>query len=255
MKSKDMRNTEMTDKKEEEDKKKDEGKVTFEEMNLQVGTRMQLITYGTKKNEYYTSLIGFEPGRYVFIRMPQENGFNVPLKIAERVEVRIFTGVSIFIFPSCVEYIYQTPRNFVELAFPDVIRAMPLRKDIRITVKMPVKIWFLHGQKLEDSHIVTALDLSITGVMLQGDINPGEVGDEVGISFSIRNTVTDENTLIEVMATIKNSRKEEDESGNIIYKNGVLFKELRPFHRATLQNFINDYILLGRQTAAQQLAG
>lgn len=249
-----MRNTEMTGKK-EDDKKKDENRVTFEEMNLQVGTRMQLITYGTKKNEYYSSLIGFEPGRYVFIRMPQENGFNVPLKIAERVEIRIFTGVSIFTFPSVVEYIYQTPRNFVELAFPDNIRVMPLRKDIRITVKMPVRIWHMHGEKLADTHIVTALDLSITGVMLQGDVNLGEVGDEVGISFSVRNTVTDENTLIEVMATIRNSRQEQDESGNTIYKNGVLFQELRPFHRATLQNFINDYILLGRQAAAQQLAG
>jgi len=237
----------MTDKKEDE-------KVSFEEMNLQVGTRMQLVTYGVKKNEYYSSLIGFEPGRYIFIRMPQENGFNVPLKIAERLDVRIFTGVSIFTFPSCVEYIYQTPRNFVELAFPNNIRVMPLRKDIRITVRIPINIWHFHGEKLENSHIVTALDLSVTGVMLQGDLNLGEVGDEVGISFSIHNSVSDENILIEAMATIRNNRKEEDDSGNITYKHGVLFKELRPFHRATLQNFINDYILLGRQAAEKQLS-
>ena len=237
----------MTDKKEEE-------KVSFEEMNLQVGTRMQLVTYGVKKNEYYSSLVGFELGKYIFIRMPQENGFNVPLKIAERLDIRIFSGVSIFTFPSCVEYIYQTPRNFVELAFPDNVRVMPLRKDVRITVRMPVKIWHLHGEKLKEGHIVTALDLSITGVMLQGKINLGEVGDEIGLSFSIHNSISEENVLIEAMATIRNYRRNEDESGDIIYKHGVLFKELRPFHRATLQNFINDYILLGRQSAEKQLS-
>lgn len=235
--------------KKEEEKRKDDNQVSFEEMNLQIGTRMQLITYGVKKNEHYSSLIGFEPGKYIFIRMPQENGFNISLKIAERVEIRIFTGVSIFTFPSCVEYIYQTPRNFVELAFPDNIRVMHLRKDIRISVKMPVKIWHLGGEKLpaSDNPIVTALDLSITGVMLQGGLHLGEIGDEIGIAFTIKNTVTDEDAIIESVATIRNARKEVNESGETIYKNGALFKDLRPFHRATIQNFINDCILLGRQ--------
>lgn len=231
------------------EKPADDNRVSFEDMNLQVGTRMQLVTYGVKKRECYSSLIGFEPGRFIFCRMPQENGFNIPLKIAERVDVRVFTGVSIFIFSSCIEYIYQTPRNFVELAFPDTIRMMTLRKDIRISVKMPVRIWHLNGVKLQENEteIATALDLSITGVMLSGSTNLGEVGDEVGVSFTIKNTITDENTLVEAMATIRNARAETGADGKITYKNGVLFNELRPFHRATLQNFINDYILLGRQ--------
>lgn len=244
-----MGDKDVTDKK-ENGMKKEDNRVSFEEMNLQVGTRLQLITYGVKKNEYYSSLIGFEPGRYIFIRMPQENGFNVPLKIAERVEVRIFTGVSIFTFPSCVEYIYQIPRNFVELAFPNNIRVMPLRKDIRVSVKMPIKIWSMNGRKLDNTLIASALDLSLTGIMLQSNNHLGEIGDEVGISFSIRNNVTDENTLIEVVATIRNSRHEQDSSGQSTYKHGVLFNELRPFHRATIQNFINDYILLGRQAVS-----
>lgn|GEM_PF-372477 len=231
---------------------KTENKVSFGEMNFQVGTRMQLMTYGTKKNAYYSSLIGFEPDRYILIRAPQENGFAAPLKIAERIEVRIFTGISIVSFPSCIEYIYQTPRNFVELAFPDNIQIMPLRKDMRINTKMPVKIWQLHNEKLEESHTVTAVDLSITGTMLQGHIHLGEVGDKVGISFSIREAITNENTLIKTTAIIRNCRMEEDNTGRITYKHGVLFEDIQPHHRTALQSFINDCVMQGRQVIVPQ---
>ncbi len=210
--------------------------VSFEAMNLQVGTRLQLITFGPGKNEYYSSLIGFDPGRYILVKMPQGNGFHAPLKLAERVDIRIFTGVCIYSFPSCVEHIYLTPQNFVELAFPDTIRMMPLRKDIRIATRIPVRVWNVNGKTLEEAFAATALDVSLTGLMLRSNVNLGKVGDKIGLSFAIRNTATGENTTIDAMVIIRNSSKDEKNT----FRHGVFFQELRPFHRATLESFINE---------------
>ncbi len=227
--------------------KKEEKQIKLEDLNLPVGTRIQLVTLGRQKGEYYSSLIGFEPQQYIFIKMPQANGFNVRLGVAEHVEVRVFTGISILKFASSVEYIYQTPRNFVELAFPDNIQVIPLREDFRIDLKIPAKIWQINGKKLNKALTVTLLDLSITGTMLHTTSYVGEVGDEIGISFVIQNTVTKEEMIINTLTTIRNNREEKNASGNSTYRYGLLFQEMRPFYQATLQNFINDHLLRNRK--------
>ena len=222
------------------------GNVSFEDMNLQVGTRLQLITHGVTRNEYFSSLIGYETNRYIFIRMPQKEGFAVPLKVATKVDVRIFSGVSIFTFTSMVEYIYNTPRIFVELAFPGQIRMIPLRKDIRINITIPVTVLRVNNKPLGTPLSVSALDLSVTGTMIASDTAFGVVGDNVNISFPLRNVATNEDAVIDVVGTIRNRRDDVDSAGKTVYRHGVLFQELRPFHQAMVQNFINDYIMRSR---------
>ena len=220
--------------------------VGFEEINLQVGTRMQLLTHGVKRNEYFTSVIGYEPNRFIFIRMPQDRGFAVPLRPTTKVDVRIFSGVSIFTFTSMVEHIYNIPHNFVELSFPTQVRMIPLRKDIRINITIPVNVTSLNNTTLRIPESGQALDLSLTGIMLAGDKSFGEVGDNVGISFPLRNVATNEDAMIDVVGTIRNRREVVDSAGNKKFNHGVLFQELRPFHHAMVQNFINDYIMRTR---------
>ena len=230
----------------EDPTKKAGGNVSFEDMNLQVGTRLQLITHGVTRNEYFSSLIGYEPNRFMFVRMPQEGGFAVPLKVATKVDVRIFSGVSIFTFTSMVEYVYNTPRIFVELSFPTQIRMIPLRKDIRINITIPVTVLRVNNEPLGKPLSVSALDLSVTGTMIASDTPFGAVGDNVSLSFPLRNVATNEDAVIDVVATIRNLREDVDGKGKTNFKHGVLFQELRPFHQAMVQNFINDYIMRSR---------
>lgn len=232
----------------EDAKKTENDSVPFEKMNLQVGASLQLVTYGPPKKEAYSALIGYEKGRFLFIRMPQDNGFPIPLKNTERVEVRVFSGTTIYTFSSCVTHIYQTPQNFAELAFPDNIQAIPLRKDIRVAVKLPVRIWMINGKKIDPTKIALALDVSMGGIMLQSPEDIGVIGDELGVAFSLRNVVTEENILIEATGVIRNRRVEDDPTKTkSIFKHGLVFNELRPFHQSTLKNFINDYIIMDRK--------
>lgn len=231
----------------ESDLIKEEKKITFEDMHLQVGTRLQLITLGQQKREYYSTLIGYEPHQYLLIKMPQENGFNIPLSVTQRIEIRVFTGMSIFKFPSSVEYIYHTPRQLIELTFPDQIQAMPLREDFRIALKAPAKIWKINKEKQQTPISALILDVSITGAMLQCSAYCGEPGDELGIIFPIRNTITKEDMPIRVMTTIRNAKEEKNTQGQSQYRYGLSFHELRPFHQTTLQNLINEHMLHGRK--------
>ncbi len=224
---------------------------SFEDMNLKVDDRLQLVAYRSAKIEYYCSLIGYEPGKYLFVTMPQENGsqtiwFSAPLRMGERVDVRFFSGVSIFDFSSSVEFIH-TRHNFLELAFPAEVRTFLLRKNLRIKVKMPVRISQINEQELPDPIIATALDMSISGVMLRSDKPLGAADDIINMAFVVKNKFTNENTLVEVLATIRNCREDEGPQGNMMYKHGILFKELKPYYYSMLQHHINDQILQGRQ--------
>ncbi|MDR3298977.1 MAG: flagellar brake protein [Candidatus Accumulibacter sp.] len=222
--------------------------VSFGDMNFQVGSRIQLLTSsGTKKKAYYSTLIGYEDGKYLFVKMPLENGYSVPLKEAERIEVRFFSGISIYTFASCVEFIYANRRTFLELSFPQNIRMFPLRRDIRISSKLAIDIWKKAGTEISPHETVTAIDLSITGAMLQGYDVLGDAGDEIGISFSVRNSVTKEDVLIKTVATIRNVLDGKDQQGRKVGKYGISLSQLDSFQIIVLQNYIYENMLEGKQ--------
>jgi c-di-GMP-binding flagellar brake protein YcgR len=211
---------------------------TFEQMNLQVGSRVQLVSFRGKKLTSFASMIGWENGQYLLTTIPKDNGVNMPLNVGERVDVRFFSGISIYIFSSCVQFLYYNPRPLLELVFPSRIHHVPLRRDMRIALVMPVVI----TQSTTKLTAATAVDLSSTGMMLHSEAPLGKVGDPIGMSFVVRNTVAKEDVEIQASGIIRNIRTKDGVSPPV-YAHGVSFKQLPSTSLVILQNYIYETIL------------
>jgi c-di-GMP-binding flagellar brake protein YcgR len=221
----------------------EEQSVSFEQMNLQVGSRIQLVSFRGKKLTSFASMIGWETNQYLLATIPKENGVNMPLNVGERVDVRFFSGVSIYIFSSCVQFLYYNPRPFIELVFPGHIHHVPLRRDMRIALTMPVTI----TQSTSNQKAATAVDLSSAGMMLHSEAQLGQVGDPIGMSFAVRNTVAKEDVQIQASGIIRNIRTK-DGATPPVYMHGVSFEQLPSTSLVILQNYIYETIL-GKRTA------
>ncbi len=71
-------------------------KIEFEDMNLQVGVRLQIMPKRTNSpTVLYTSLIGFVKDEYLLLQIPQHEGKAVDIAEGSEVALRVFSGVSV----------------------------------------------------------------------------------------------------------------------------------------------------------------
>ncbi|MEY4447314.1 MAG: hypothetical protein RLZZ433_329, partial [Pseudomonadota bacterium] len=87
----------------------------FAEMDLRIGQRVQLVLLDPYEEKHYTKLIGYVENEFVMLQIPQSKGWDVPLREGQSVEVRLFSGVSIFQFSTRIQAVLINPRNYVLL--------------------------------------------------------------------------------------------------------------------------------------------
>jgi hypothetical protein len=78
-------------------------KVGFEEINLQPGTRLQLLRHrGHTPVQYLSTFIGMERNEYLLLRLPKAQGTFLTFYDGEKVTVRVFSGIMISSFDASV---------------------------------------------------------------------------------------------------------------------------------------------------------
>ncbi len=112
----------------------------FAEMDLRIGQRVQLVLMDPYEEKHYTKLIGYVENEFVMLQIPQSKGWDVPLREGQSVEVRLFSGVSIFQFSTRIQAVLINPRNYVLLNFPEKVQKSRLRSQARVPVSLPVRI-------------------------------------------------------------------------------------------------------------------
>lgn len=175
----------------------------FADMHLQVGQRVQLIQDGASNHKHYTSVIGWVENEFLMLRIPQEDGWIVHLREGMNVEVRLFSGLSVFSFKSRINAMLLTPRNYMLLAFPTVVDESPMRAHLRVRTSLPVEILAsaLSHPNMGDYHLH---DISGGGASVVG---PHKLGDadtpvKIGLRFDLQSTGKSEQ--VEMSGTIQN---------------------------------------------------
>jgi len=63
----------------------------FEQMNLQVGGRIQFITHRTiKPVQHFSTLIGWVKDEYMIVKVPFENNAPIALNEGDKLTIRVF---------------------------------------------------------------------------------------------------------------------------------------------------------------------
>ena len=178
--------------------------ISFEEMDLHVGDRLQLVSIlDEKKVISYSNLIGFDANNGVFTKLPQANGNEIPLHVGQQLDVVIFSGDSIYNFSCSVDEIYLGIHQFVALSFPQKIHATRLRRHPRARVDLPVSVHSIMSGQVD----AIASDLSISGALLECENKLGEVGQDIELTITIKAKATRREITIVNKATIRNKQE------------------------------------------------
>ena len=218
----------------------------FETMNLQVGTRLQLITHRRiKPVQHFSALIGYAKDEYIILRIPMENGAPIALAEGERLTIRVFSGVKVCSFACTVERVFPRPLLYVHVSFPKSVQGTSLRTAMRVKVDLPAHLTGngTHGRPLP----CTILNLSVSGALV---ISPSKLPvdeEHVALQFSLKAPPNDQEVRISARAAIRNVNVSKAADGTDLSTYGMQFIDLDPGHYTLLQNMTYEALLADRQ--------
>lgn len=202
-------------------------KAKFSDMHFQVGQRVQIILEGPIEHKQYTSVIGWVENEFLMLRVPQEDGWIVHLREGMLVEVRLFSGLSIFTFKSRINTLLLNPRNYMLMSFPEEILETPMRAHLRVRTKLPVEILSsdLIGHSLGVFHLH---DISGGGTSVIGPHKLGEVDSTVTLRFRFDLQSTGRSEEAEMVGNIQNVElvhRANQSNSHPEYQHGIRFRE------------------------------
>jgi c-di-GMP-binding flagellar brake protein YcgR len=218
----------------------------FETMNLQVGTRLQLITHRRiKPVQHFSALIGYAKDEYIILKVPMENGAPIALTEGERLTIRVFSGVKVCSFACTVERVFPRPLFYVHVSFPKSVQGTSLRTAMRVKVDLPAHLAGsgTHGRPLP----CTILNLSVSGALV---VSPNRLPvdeEQVALQFSLKAPPNDEEVPISARAAIRNVNVSKGPDGADLFTYGMQFIDLDPVHYTLLQNMTYEALLADRQ--------
>lgn len=213
----------------------------FEELKLHVGDRLQIEVPSRQHDlKYFTTLVGYAKGLSVLLRTPIVNGLPLPMRDGEKLIVRGFSGMETFSFDATIERICLGPFHYLHLSYPHIIRATPIRHEVRVRVSLPVKV------TLADASIAihaTISNISTAGIMIDSVEELGEKDGEISVSFHFTIQPNDYDAHIETTALIQNVTLQDNPSGSFTFQYGVKLLKLHSSQAILLQNLIYQKLL------------
>ena len=226
-------------------------KYEFDSMNLQVGSRLQLLRLGGngKPVQYFSKLIGYVKDEYLIIKIPLEHGAPVPLRDGEQITVRVFSGVNVCSFTAPIERIFSHPCFYFHLAFPKTIQGTSLRKAIRIKVNIPGEITQAGPDGADIAAAVLLTNLSVAGALVESEHELARAAGIVNLSFVLTMQLGNSEASISAKGKIRNANvhKAETPEQHDTYSYGVEFVDLDPTHQMMLQNLTYEALVGDRQ--------
>ena len=220
--------------------------VDFETMNLQVGTRLQLITHRrVKPVQYFSALIGYVKDEYILLKIPMENGAPIALAEGERLTIRVFSGIKVCSFACTVERIFGRPLFYIHVSFPTSVQGTSLRTAMRVKVDLPAHLTGsgTHGKPMACSIV----NLSVSGALVTSSSRlPGDE-QQIALQFSLKAPPDDQEVHISARAAIRNVNVTKAADDSDLFTYGMQFTGLDPVHYTLLQNMTYEALLADRQ--------
>lgn len=218
----------------------------FEQMNLQVGGRIQFITHRTMKPiQHFSTLIGWVKDEYMIVKVPFENGAPIAVNEGDKLTIRVFSGVNVCSFSAIVQRVFGRPLFYAHLSFPTSIQGTSLRTAMRVKVDIPAQLTC----EATGSVSVFLVNLSVSGALIESK-RPLESGDAiVGLSFTLIAQPGNRQVLVNTQASIRNINVIKPASADKaeVFTYGVQFVNLDPTHYTLLQNLTYEALIADRQ--------
>lgn len=219
---------------------------SFEQMNLQVGGRLQFITHrNIKPVQHFSSLIGYVKDEYIIVKTPVENGVPIALNEGEKLTIRVFSGVNVCSFACTVERVFGRPLLYAHLSFPTSIQGTSLRAAMRVKVNMPALVT---GRSAGAAQVAcTMMNVSVTGALVESPRPLPADNEVVTLQFSLLAPPSNQEVKVSTRATIKNVNVSKTAVQQFdVFTYGMQFIDLDPGHYTLLQNMTYEALLADR---------
>lgn len=213
----------------------------FEQLKLHVGDRLQIeIPTQQHDQRYFTTLVGYVSGLSVLVRNPVVKGLTLPMRDDEKLIVRGFSGMETFTFETHVERVCLAPFPYLHLAYPEEIQTTPVRHEVRVKTRIPVKVMPSHADTSLDAIIS---NMSSGGILIDSEEELGNPQEEIGVSFHITVQPNDYDAHIDTQAVIQNVLMQDHPGRGILFQYGVKLLNLHSSQAILLQNRIYQQLL------------
>ncbi len=218
----------------------------FEQMNLQVGGRIQLITHRTLRPlQHFSTVIGWVKDEYMIVKIPMETSGPISLTEGDKLTVRVFSGVNVCSFSTVVQRVFLRPLMYAHVSFPNDIQGTSLRAAMRVKVEIPAKL-----VRDDGSHAsVFLVNLSVSGALIESAQPLSREGETVQLDFTLLAPPDDRQVRINTPVLVRNATVAQSQKieGKEVFSYGVQFTNLDPAHFTLLQNLTYEAMLADRQ--------
>lgn len=221
---------------------------SFEDIQLQIGDRVQLETQsdGTR-TRHFTSLIGYAKDASVLVHTPMVQNFPLPVREAESILVRAFSGRSAFAFETAVTKTSRSPFPYLHLAFPNVVRTVVIRGALRVRSDLTGTAVNLARNPGGVPQPCTIADLSVSGAQLDSPSAIGSAGERLQVFFKFTLAPAGYEVKLSPEAMVQSCRKMLDEkTGADFFRHGLHFEGVRTTESLLVQSFIQQVMLSDR---------
>lgn len=217
------------------------GGVTFDDMRLKVGDRLQVQVPNWAGGErHIVKLIGYVEGIGLLVTAPMANGTPVPLRPTDKLVIRTFSNQNVFGFDATVEYVSKLPYNHLHLSFPTRIEGQVLRKSPRIRTDFNADIVIPGAAAKAPPQPMSGMiaNLSASGALIKA---PRPLVDkDTRIELSFRTLLHEAMAMFKLNAIVQSAFLEDDNvyPGQLSYNYGVQFRELSKNDNVLLRSLI-----------------
>lgn len=229
------------------DKAGSPGRAEIEDLQLQVGDRLQLERVSvTARAQHFTSLIGYAKGVSLMVATPEPNDGAAQLREGHALLVRGFSGRSAFAFESSVLAACLSPLAYLHLAYPESVRVTPVRSALRVRAGLVAAAQNLDRDGGRVPVACTVADLSVDGAQLESRQSLGESGERLQIFFRFVLQPNGYEVRLSPEASIQNARPRRDRGDDEMHTYGIRFEKLHTTESLLVQNFIQQIALTDR---------
>lgn len=210
------------------------------ELKLRIGTRLQIRPASCiSARNSVSAIIGLAPNRMIFVTMPRESGQVLPLREGELLQLRGFSGESVFAAVCTIEHVVHRPFEYLVLSEPAQTRRMQVRHAMRIPTRLLARVSPGDNRRSEQYKAALVTDLSATGVAIRAREAFAAIGDIMRLHFSIAGS--DVHSKIDALGEVRHISRPAHTNEPIKY--GVEFRDLDPMQSVALKCFVYERMI------------
>jgi c-di-GMP-binding flagellar brake protein YcgR len=207
--------------------------------SIAIGELLQIspLSDDTKTIKYFVKYLGGLDKKSIICTLPEVDEKVVFIKLHSGLQVQLFSGKDVYKFTTSVDAVFSTPYPHMHIKFPKIVYGKNLRRNQRVSVSIISSlINRTPGEFVNLKSAGRIVDLSLGGAMIDASKIIGTQHDDLECSFKINQDGYE--VILAIPCVLRSIAEATNDSGAIIYKHGVQFKEIAFQDKAVLQNYI-----------------